>query len=149
MDETTPNGVGESLPEEPSGEGAEAPPAAAPVEEPAPWGGPSQQESQQVTNALATLAPYGPVLDQIANVMYSSAEQQPQQPEQVLPEYDPFDPDSAQAYIQQAIDQGIEARVAPIEMQHQVAQMQQGQRIAQDRLTAISAEIGKFDIGRA
>jgi hypothetical protein len=119
---------------------------------------PSQDEWQQVTGFIQGAAP---ILEALAQSYQQQQYQQPQgydpyqqqyqQPQYQQPEeeFDPFEPESVQRYIQQqvamGVQQGMQQSLGPYEGLMGMVASQQGETLARNELDSIRSEIGNFD----
>ena len=124
-----------------------AAPAPEPVE--SPWA-PPQAEWEQIRNFTAAAAP---VLGQLAQMM----EQRAQAPQQGYPQqqpgpevdFDPFEPDTVRAYIQQEIDAGVrtalDQTMGPYGPLLESVASVEGEKQARAVLSSLSEDVGTFD----
>jgi hypothetical protein len=129
----------------PSGEDTAAPET--PAEPEAPWS-PSQDEWQQTQQFIQAAAP---ILQQLTQQPdpYDEYQQQAYQQPQFEEEFDPFDPESVQRYIQQSVAQGLQQGLAqnlgPYEGLLGMVASQQGEALARQELDTIRGELGDFN----
>lgn len=108
------------------------------------------QNQDQLAQAFQSLLPYMPALDRVARLMNGEPQDTGEQG-QALPEWDPFEPESVEKYIQGRIDRELGERLAPVE-QYMDTQMEQvGLARADQILDGLAADpnIGDFDRGAA
>jgi len=113
------------------------------------WSGPSQEEWQGLVGFQQQVTPF---LSELAQALqdpgqgyndaqgYQPQEQQPQQPE-----FDPWDPNSVQGFIQQGIQEGIQQALGPYSGILGIVASREGEQMAHDELDKIRAEVGDFD----
>jgi hypothetical protein len=103
-----------------------------PEPDPAPvaWA-PPQEEWQQMSQVVQQL---GQLLQE---------QEQPQAPEEI--EFDPFDPESMQRFVQQQAQAIAEAQMAPFRGLLGMLSEREGEQLAKAELEKISGEVGQFD----
>ena len=137
-----------AAPPEPSADTA-APETPAEPEQPWSLSQDDWQQTQQFIQAAA------PILQQIVQQQqpdpYDEYQQQAYQQQQFQPqeEFDPFDPESVQRYIQQSVQQGLQQglqqSLGPYEGLMGMVACQQGEQLARQELDTIKAELGEFN----
>lgn len=97
---------------------------------------------------LSYLQQTAPLLQQVQHMMASGQLQPqaaPQPAEPPVPEYDPFEPESVAAYIQQSVERGVQQSMGPYQQMFNTIAEQEGQRLANSQMDALVGEIGDFD----
>lgn len=114
---------------------------------------PPQEEWQQIRNFTVAAAP---VLGQLAQMMEQRVQAhqepqsyQPQPSQQQQIEFDPFEPDTVRAFIQQEIDAGVRSaldqEMGPYGPLLESVASVEGEKQARAVLSALSDEVGTFD----
>lgn len=116
-----------------------------PEPEPQASWSPSQEEWERLTQFMGQAAPLVAEIARERSEMYTDPGPQPPSGE----DFDPFDPDSVQNYIQESVQYGVtqalQQNFAPYEGVLGMVASQQGEALARQELEKIQGEIGEFD----
>lgn len=127
---------------DPGGE-PEPEPTPEPEAEPeAAWTGPSQDEWTAMTQFQQQVTPF---LQSVAQAIDEGYQPQVQPEVEEGPDFDPLDPDSMQAYIQQNIERGVAEALTPFQGVLGMVASERGEQLAKDELELVKSEIGEFD----
>ena len=106
----------------------------------------SQDDWNQTVQYLQATAP---VIQQVAALMQQQQQtqqyQEQQAPQQQLPDFDPWDPNSVQQYINAAVEQGVLQQTQPYQQLFNTMAESEGERLAQQTLGRLQEEVGEFD----
>lgn len=109
------------------------------------WEGPSQQEWQSMVEYQQRSLP---VLNQLGDYLNNPPPDQAfayGQEEEAEEEFDPYDEDSVQGYIQRNIQSGIERALGPFQNLLGTIASREGESLAKGELERIAGEVGEFD----
>jgi len=112
------------------------------------WQGPSQDEWNQLVGFQQNVTPF---LSELAQALqqdqpnYEAGQtgdysQQPQEPD-----FDPFDPESVQQYIQAQVSQGVESALDPYSGVLGLVATREGEALAHKELESLRSDVGQFD----
>lgn len=102
----------------------------------------SQDDWEATVNYLRQTAP---VIQQVAQMMQNGAMQPQQQQAPPEPDFDPFDPESVQSYINNQVQQGLEQGIAPYTHLFNTMAESEGERLARSTMERLDQEVGSFD----
>lgn len=117
-------------------EATETPAAEAPPEAPASWA-PPEDEWKQVQQFISQSAP---LLGQLGEVL-----NQPNDPGEQEIDFDPFDPDSVQKFIDARAESIASKQMEPFRGLLGMLSVREGEALAKAELDKVGAEIGEFD----
>jgi len=111
------------------------------------WSGPTQEEWQQQQAWTQQVTPF---LSELANALQQPqqeqyGQQQQYQADPAQDQFDPWDPNSMQGYINQGIQQGIQQAMEPYSGILGIVASREGEQLAHNELAKIEQELGAFD----
>jgi hypothetical protein len=124
----------------------ETPVEETPVAEAEAWA-PSREEFERLTQFQQAAVP---ILSQLQEIMSDPQVAQewagvPQQQQQADPEWDPFEPESVQAYFNHQIEQRLGEALGPFEGLLGMVAQEKGEALARQELESIQSAVGEFD----
>lgn len=102
----------------------------------------SQGDWEATVNYLQQTAP---VIQQVAQLLQNGGLQPQAPPAAPEPDFDPFDPESVQTYINSQVERGLQESIQPYTHLFNTMAESEGERLARSTMERLDAEVGSFD----